>query len=229
MYYPSYPQSQMMYRNGDGSSSNIMNVTGVGTISVEPNVAKINIGVVTQDKELTNAQQANAQTLNQVIQSLEQQGIPSKDIQTVEYYIYPQYDYVDGKQEFRGYEVTHMIQVTVRDLNQTGQIIDMAVRNGANRISNIAFTLDDPKQYYQKALSMALEDAEAKAQNIAYTMRLNLNPTPVEITEVLKDPQGSPQMLMKAEAVSSTSSTTVEPGQLTIVARVQTQFQYTSY
>lgn len=229
MYYPPYPSPapNPVRNQHDNGKNRVMTVTGVGSVSAQPNVAKINLGVETQDEELTKAQQDNAQTLNKVIDSLVQMGIPREDIQTVDYFIYPQYDYVDGKQEFRGYQVTHTIQVTIKDLSQTGKVIDTAVQNGANRVSNIEFTIDNPQQYYKRALNRALENAVSKAQTIANQMKLNLDPTPTQIVEEL--PQGTviPQTFKQAEAVSS-ASTQVEPGQIEITSRVETKFQYTS-
>ncbi len=229
MYYPPYPSpAPTPVRNQqENGKKRVMTVTGVGSVSAQPNVAKINLGVETQDEELTKAQQDNAQTLNKVIDSLVQMGIPREDIQTVDYFIYPQYDYVDGKQEFRGYQVTHTIQVTIKDLSQTGKVIDTAVQNGANRVSNIEFTIDNPQQYYKRALNRALENAVSKAKTIADQMNLNLDPTPTQIVEELPQGTVTPQTFKQAEAVSS-ASTQVEPGQIEITARIETKFQYTS-
>lgn len=227
MYYPPYPSPAPLRQQQDNDKKRVMTVTGIGTVSAQPDVAKINLGVETQDLELTKAQQENAQTLNQVIDSLVQMGIPRDNIQTVDYYIYPQYDYVDGKQEFRGYQVTHTIQVTIKDLSQTGKVIDTAVQNGANRASNIEFTIDNPQQFYNQALNRALENAVSKAQTIANQMNLNLDPTPTQIVEELLQGAAPPQTLVKSASTNS-ATTQVEPGQLDITARVETKFQYTS-
>lgn len=230
MYYPPYPSPSpepiRQYKNSENAKK-VMTVTGIGTISTQPNVAKINIGVETEDPELTKAQQENAKTLNQVIESLVQMGIPRDDIQTVDYYIFPEYDFVDGKQEFRGYQVTHTIQVTVKDLSQTGMVIDTAVQNGANRVSNIEFTLDNPQKIYNEALNQALDNAVSKAKTIANQMNLNLNPSPIQIVEEIPQGAVTPQTFAKTQVLSA-SSTSVEPGQLDITARIETKFQYTS-
>ncbi|KGP90109.1 hypothetical protein N780_06880 [Pontibacillus chungwhensis BH030062] len=224
MYYPS---PQPLYRDGQRNANRFLTVTGIGSVKIEPNVANIKLGVETQDEELTTAQQTNAQTLDQVIDSLIQIGIPKENIQTVDYFIFPQYDYIDGKQQFRGYEVTHLINVTIENLDQTGEVIDTAVANGANRVSNISFTVQDPQSYYQEALASALKNANTKAQTIAQTMNLQMDMTPISIDEQLPPSQATPQTMVKSQALGATS-TPVEPGQLEITARVETKYQYVS-
>lgn len=224
MYYPS---PQPLYRDGQRNTNRFLTVTGIGSVKLEPNVATIKLGVETQDEELTTAQQTNAQKLDQVIDSLIQIGIPEENIQTVDYFIFPQYDYIDGKQQFRGYEVTHLINVTIEDLEQTGEVIDTAVANGANRVSNISFTVQDPQSYYQEALASALKNANSKAQTIAQTMNLQIDMTPISIDEQLPPSQATPQTMVKSEAFGATS-TPVQPGQLEITARVETKYQYIS-
>lgn len=204
----------------------MMTVNGIGTLSIEPDVAKIQLGVVTQNQELTQAQQQNAQLLNQVLQSLQKLGISEENIQTVDFTIYPQYDYVDGKQEFRGYEVMHTILVTIENLAQTGSVIDTAVQNGANKVSNIQFTVENPQSYYEQALSTALVNALAKAQTIADTLQLNLDPSPIKVLEKTNDEPPSTYKTFSSTADISTITTPIETGQLDIVAKVETQFQY---
>ncbi|WP_229683218.1 SIMPL domain-containing protein [Virgibacillus oceani] len=200
-----------------------MTVTGNASLSVEPNVVTIQLEVVTENDELKVAQQENANTINQVIQSLLQLGIPRENIQTASYNIFPKYDYVDGKQVFRGYEVTHALSVTINSINQAGTIIDAAVQNGVNRVSNIEFTVDDKDNYYQQALSAALENATAKAETIAETLQVNLDPYPIKIVENFNERPVAFQTFATAE---KSSATTIEPGQIMIAANVTAQFQF---
>jgi len=59
-------------------------------VRANPDVAIVNIGVVTEDKELERAQQQNAATTSSVINSLRAAGIKDADIQTVTYSVNPQ-------------------------------------------------------------------------------------------------------------------------------------------
>lgn len=204
----------------------MMTVNGTGKVAARPDVAILSFGVETNNRELKEAQQSNAETISQITQSLIQAGISEENIQTADYYIFPEYDYVDGKQQFRGYQVTHILSVRVEDINQTGAIVDLAVSNGANRVSNIQFTLKNPEQYYQEALRIALGQALAHAQTIANTMRLNLEQTPIRMIEKGGSETAPIRPYPKAEVMSAAALTPIEPGQQEIVARVEAQFQY---
>lgn len=152
-------------------------------------------------------------------------GVEEENIQTSDYSVYPQYDYVDGKQEFRGYQVSHMLTVTVEDIEQTGAVIDAAVQSGANRVTNIEFTVSQSYYYYQKALQIALGQALATAQTIANTMNVKLDRKPFRIVEE-KGPDVPPvQPYAKTQALSE-SAVPIEPGLMEIEARVDVWFPF---
>jgi uncharacterized protein YggE len=216
MYYPNVGQMTCQPRR-------VMTVTGIGSLSIIPDTVQIQLEVRTESKQLSQAQQENADLMDQVIQSLLELGIDREDIQTVSYNISPQYDYVEGRQVFRGYEVINSINVKIKNIEQTGIIIDTAVRNGVNQVSNIRFTVENEQIPYQEALSLALKNALAKAQTIANTIQLKLDPHPIKIVETMREEP----ILYRSFAASEMSATTpIEPGQINIKATVEVQFQY---
>ncbi|WP_277674528.1 SIMPL domain-containing protein, partial [Piscibacillus halophilus] len=126
-----------------------MTVFGEGIVTTEPNEAVVALGVITQDPDLSMAQGQNAELVNNVIQVLMSEGIPREEIQTIDYSIQPQYVNVDGVQQFRGYQVTHILRVTVAEIARVGQVIDGAVDAGANRVLDIQFSVSHPEVFYQ--------------------------------------------------------------------------------
>lgn len=133
MYYPSYRDD----------SPRVITVIGRATLSRKPDTVIIQLEVMTENEQIQQAQQENAYKMNQVIQTLIQSGIIKEDIQTSSYIIHPRYDYVDGKQVFKGYQVINSIMVKIKKLDLVGHIIDTAVKNGVNQVSNIQFTLEN--------------------------------------------------------------------------------------
>ncbi len=222
MYHPqtwSQPQPQ---------PSNItreMTVTGDGEIVAEPDYVQIQVEVRTSGKDVSTAQQENALIMNRVIGSLMALNIPREDIQTANYSISPMYDYIEGRQVFRGYEVQNAITVKIMDISQVGTVIDTAVQNGANQVSGIQFKIENSAQYYRQALRLALVDATAKAVAMAETMHVSIHPIPIEILEesnhavvpyTFKSVQMSNQELM----------TPIEQGTIVINANVRVKFKY---
>ncbi|TQR18689.1 SIMPL domain-containing protein [Psychrobacillus vulpis] len=201
----------------------VITVTGNGKVAAQPNYVQIRLEVTTVGKDLSEAQQENAIIMNRVIQSILALNIPREDIQTAAYNILPTYDYIEGKQVFRGYEVTNAITVKERDVSQVGTVIDTAVKNGANHVSGIQFRVEDADAYYQQALRLALQNAQMKAKTIAETMKLSLHPQPIEVVEESNEPP----VLYKSVAMADQSlATPIEQGQITISADVRVKFQY---
>lgn len=198
-------------------------VTGNGKVSAKPDYVQLQIEVLTKGNEVSQAVQENAAIMEHVISSLLTLGIPREDIQTSVYTISPSYDYIDGKKVFRGYEVANTITVKIRDINQIGIVIDTAVKNGANSVSGIQFKIEHAERYYQQALSLALQNAQKKANTIAKTMHLQIPPYPIQITEEsVVEP-----ILYKTAAITGQSVTTpIEPGLITVNATLSVKFKY---
>jgi uncharacterized protein len=204
--------------------NNLIKVRGEGEIAVKPDTASVNLGVVTEGKELIGAQQQNSLAANKVIDTLTRLGIDRNQIQTFDYRIEPDYDYEQGKQIFRGYKITHILEVKIDDLNIIGKVVDTAVQNGANYVANIQFTTKYKEIYYQQALTYALNNAGNKAKTIANTIRVTLNPTPILVIEGGEMIQ--PIELQHAAFAKAANSTQIQPGQLIIKASIAADFNH---
>ncbi|MGV3466367.1 MAG: SIMPL domain-containing protein [Heyndrickxia sp.] len=212
MYYP--------YRS---ESPRVMTVIGTAKLSHKPDTVSIQLEVMTENEQLQQTQQENAFKMNRVIQALLQAGLSKENIQTSSYSIHPKYDYVDGKQVFKGYQVSNSITVKINNLNLAGQLIDIAVKNGANHVSNIQFALDNQQKIYQEALSMALKNALIKAQTIAETIKVKVDPTPIKIVEEISE---MPHLMQKFSVAENSMTTPIEPGEMVIQAKVEVQMEY---
>ncbi|KGR85463.1 SIMPL domain-containing protein [Lysinibacillus odysseyi] len=201
-----------------------MTVTGNGEIIAQPDYVQIQIEVRTEGKDVSLAQQENARIMNRVIESLVALNIPREAIQTAAYTISPNYDYIEGKQVFRGYEVQNAITVKITDIGQAGTVIDTAIQNGANHVSAIQFKIENSDAHYQRALNLALINAVAKAKSMAETMHIPLQPIPIEIIEESHDVTPVPY---KAVQLSSREFITpIEQGTIPINASVRVKFRF---
>jgi uncharacterized protein YggE len=211
-------------RNGHPPKGHLIKVTGEGEIAALPDTASINLGVITENKELVASQQQNSKEISKVIQSLLLLGIPKNHLQTFDYRIESVYDYVQGKQIFRGYKITNLLKVKIEDLSMIGKIVDTAVHNGANYVSNVQFTLKDKESFYQQALILAINNATEKAKTIAKTINVTLIPTPILVQEA--DTAIKPFYSHHETFVKGVTSTQIEPGELLIKANIAAEFQY---
>jgi uncharacterized protein YggE len=60
-----------------------------------------------------------------------------------------------------------MLTVRVRDLDNLGNILDLALQDGANQISGLRFDLKSPEPLEEEARALAVKDAMAQAGQLA--------------------------------------------------------------
>ncbi|PIC97679.1 hypothetical protein CSV69_01840 [Sporosarcina sp. P26b] len=196
-------------------------VFGEGAVKVSPDTVHMVLSVTTRGMELKDIQQENASRMNQVIQSLKKVGIEESSIQTIDFQIRPVYEYVNGEQRFQGYEVINSIRITSNELSRTGELVDLAVKNGVNQVGSIEFTMQDQDDRYQQALALALTDAETKMITIGTSLKLQNKPIPMKIEEQ----HTSQPVAFRAMAMADTGRTPIESGTITISASLQVKYQ----
>lgn len=197
-----------------------MKLFGQGIVNAKPDTAQVVVGVVTEDVDIKTALEKNSNAINNIIDALNKLGIDSNDIQTENYYINIQNDYIDGKQVFRGYSVTNYLRITVEPAEKVGEVIDTSVNNGANFIGDINFLISNISLYYNKALKQALEDAQNKAMTLAIQLKSRVNIVPVKIDE-LNNTQVPTPIFKSAMSVAP-----VEVGENKVVANIEATFLF---
>lgn len=217
MYYP-------QIRFEPCGISREMTVTGNGEVISEPEYVQIQIEVRTEGKDVSLAQKENALIMNRVIGSLVELHIPREAIQTSAYTITPNYDYIEGRQVFRGYEVQNAITVKITDVSQAGTVIDTAIQNGANHVSAIQFKIENTDAYYQKALNVALINAIEKAKSMANTLHVPLQPIPIEIIE--ESYHVTPVSYKSVQMSNQEFMTPIEQGRIHINSSVRVKFRF---
>lgn len=202
--------------------SQTMVVTGTGSVTGKPDLVTIQIGIITHAEQLADAQAENTKRSQSVISRLATLGVQENDIQTSSYTVSPQYDYIDGQQRFRDYEVRHQLRVTSRAVSSIGSIIDAAVQSGATEVSSIQFGIEQTTDLYEQALSKAVENAKAHAQALALAAEVVLNHVPVTIQENSQ----SDAVPFAVQMGKMAASPRIEPGTLEIGATVTVTYSY---
>jgi len=205
------------------TSDYTIEVEGRGKVTAQPDIALVTLGVVTENQQVAAAQQENAEIVARVIAELRREGVAEEDIETVFYSVEPQYDFIEGRQIFRGYRVVHNLRVTIRNMARAGQIIDAAVASGANTVGNIDFTVSDSERYYQMALTAASRDALQKALTIASSMGVVLNRVPIRVAET-RFMEVVP--FERSFAGMPSTVTPIMPGLLEVTAVIQAVYVY---
>ncbi|MDP3710633.1 MAG: SIMPL domain-containing protein [bacterium] len=161
------------------SSPRQITVTGEGKVSVKPDLALVNLGVVNEGKKIKDVQNDNAKSMNAIISWLKEKGVAEKDTKTIQYSIEPQYQYFDSKPcydstcsprrppEIISYQIRNTLEVKIRALDGVDDILGGAVAKGANEVSGLRFTVEDEEKVKAQAREEAIKKAKEKAESIA--------------------------------------------------------------
>lgn len=196
-------------------------VIGEASVETAADLASITLGAITESKDPEEAQQQNTVLVTAIMNALRTAGIQPEQIKTAEYRMDPQYEYTDGKETFTGYKVVHLLEIQTEQLDLAGSIIDQAVRNGANTVSNIRFMLARPEAVYSAALALAIQNAFIKAQTLSKAAGTHLDPLPIQITE--ESSSQPPVLFQKASAF--TQDVPIMPGELKVTARISVRYR----
>jgi len=195
--------------------------TGQASVSVQPDTAKIDLGVITQAAAAQAASSQNATETNAVIAALQGLLGANADIKTISYSVNPNYTYPTGSPpNLVSYTVTNVLEVTIGDLTMVGKVVDTAVTAGANSVQRLTFTLKDDSSVRQQALRLAAQQAMSDANAIASGLSVHTG----AVLSAIEGSTATPIPVMGALAAAP-SSTPIQPSNLVIQATVTLDLQ----
>jgi uncharacterized protein len=181
------------YIGSNYPSGNVITVDGTGEVFAVPDLAEIGFSVNSEKPTLAAAQEDAATRMNAVIAYLKEQGVNEKDIKTTNYSANPKYECdtvrmmnVDSaesvtypypqpcNQVANGYTVYQSVSVKVRDTDQAGTLVKGVGELGVTDIYGPNFTVDDETELKREARQKAIEDARAKARQLADDLGVRL-------------------------------------------------------
>ena len=199
-----------------------LSVSGTGEVNVKPDISVVTLGVEAEAKTVADAQQQANQAMSAVMTALTTSGIADKDVQTTNFSIQPVWNYNAGingnsQRTLEGYQVSNIVNVTIRNVDNTGTIIDAVTVAGGDltRVDNISFTVENPEPYNDQARELAIKNAIAKAQQMASLAGVSLGKL-----LYVSESGGSVQAPIAYKEAAG-SSTSISSGQLEISLSVQ--------
>ncbi|WP_026380039.1 SIMPL domain-containing protein [Afifella pfennigii] len=202
-----------------------ISVTGTGEASGAPDMAVVRIGVVEEAESAEAALQANSEAMAKVTEALKAAGIAERDLQTSGFSIRPVYanerpqpNAQPSAPEITGYRVENLLTVRIRELQSAGARLDEVVKLGSNRIEGLTFTLDDARPLQAEARKNAVEDASARAKELAEAAGVALGPILSISEQSFGRPQ--PQMMSMARAEAAGGAVPMEAGEVSVNVQV---------
>lgn len=153
----------MVLRSGE------LTVIGEGTTTAVLDVVTLSAGVLTTSGSAAQLLRDNAARMLAVAQALVAAGVPQGDIQATGLSLIPQMAQPgsgDGTLVV-GYHATASLNVTLHEANRIGEILDAAIRAGANYNIGVVLKLKDEEAAQRTALEAAARNAHRKAETLA--------------------------------------------------------------
>ena len=219
-----YAQNVEIVANGP-----VVELSVFESITAEPDLVTIGAGVTTDAPTAVAAMQQNAVQMRSVINRIIALGVDEKDIQTSGINLNARYDYDRDTQRnvFRGYQVSNRVSVKLREIEETGAVLDALVAAGATDLSGPSFSIEDDEAAKQSARTAAVvrakEQAEAYAALYGYSgIRI------LSVSEAIQGSSPQPEMKMRAAADAiMVQSTPVQPGMVSTGVNVTIKYEMT--
>ena len=220
-------------------------VSGEGEVIAVPDVAQFSFTVLTEGgKDIAELQEENTEKINEAIAFVKKEGVDAKDIRTEGYNVNPRYQYYNCSRpvlygddevepcpppEIVGYTIRQTVSVKIRDFSDIGKILSGVVENGANTVSQLNFTIDDPTEVENRARAEAIKKAQEKAEAIADAGDFSLGQL-LSISEgggYYPTPRVYMSMDMAGKGGSSEESAVpaIEPGSQEVTVRVTLKYE----
>ena len=204
----------------------LLSVSAQAEVRRVPDIATLSTGVVTQAADANAAMRANAEQMDRVVAAIRKAGIAERDIQTSGVNLYPQYRHAENQPPtITGYQASNTVNITVRDIDKLGPIMDALVASGANQVNGPSFDIDDKDGALDEARKAAIAKARARAEMYAGTLGMRVRRI-VSISEggSFGPPVPMPMMAM-ARMEKAQADTSISPGENTVSANLDVVFE----
>lgn len=201
------------------SSNRTLTVSASDNVSVEPDLAILHIGFVTQPQDAKSAYAEGTRASNSIISALKQAGVLESAIRSESQYLDR-----DWTTKLRKYTLHQDWTVKVAP-ERAAEILDAAINAGATSSGQIEWTVKDEKALEAQALDKAAARCKANAEVLAKGMGVRLG-TLIYVSNQMSAPSFPRPMAMMAMKARDAASEplAIEPHQVSREATVYAVF-----
>lgn len=191
--------------------SGTITVTGEAEVTALPDIATVVITIRESAKTVPEAQKLAEAKVAAAIAALSGLGVEEKDQKTLSYVVNPKYENVAAispmysgtvyNQKIVGYEVSQMVEIKIRNIEQAGEIVGALGAANITEISGPSFTVEDMDAAQAEAKEMAIAEAREKAKATAKALHADLG----EVMQFSEDAGGYYPMYYARDAVMNQS------------------------
>lgn len=227
----------LQYIGAGVAATNTITVEGKGEVLAVPDVAEFSFSVVSLKQTVALAQEEATKKVNEITTYIKDQGVAERDIKTINYSVYPQYEWEQivcitypcpgGRQMLKGYEVRQTTQVKARDIDKAGELLTGVGSRGASEVSGLTLTVDDEEAVKREARGKAIVDAREKATELSKALGVRL----VRVVSFYES-GGSPPIIydrlglgMRGAEPAKAPAPEISPGENKIVSNVSITYE----
>lgn len=159
----------------DMSPVRSISVSGTAERKIAPDQAHVMVNFGATNLKLEAAKAEHDKKLKQVMDITKKVGIEDAQVKTQNSSIQPQYTWENNKQNFKGYRVQTMLDITLKKAEMVGDLVEKlssaGLENGSGQewgnLINVNYAIGNPDKIRDEMLADAIKNARAKAENMA--------------------------------------------------------------
>ena len=200
-----------------------ISTTGTASIETDADLAVVSVSVVKTAASADEARGQVAADVERMRTALRDANVPDEAVTTASFSVFPEYEYENGERTERGFRAVHAFRIET-DPARAGEVVDVAVGNGATQVQGVSFTLTEETraslrtEAIERAVTAARTDADAMAaaEGLSVTGVHQMSTAggfvPVE------------QFAVAEDAGAGARSTTFEPGPVSVSVTVSVTY-----
>ncbi len=211
--------------SAQSESPAIIKVKGTGEVTLNPDLALIDIAIATTADDSKTAIDENRKNALAIQQGLLEMGLKEDDIRTTEYILYSLSKTDKDGNPIAGqytYKVNLAYEIVVRDLSMLNDVLNFCIQNGANNLYGINFDYSKRSEALAQARELAIDHANANAQQIAEKFGKK-----IDHLQTFSVVDNAMIPLVSTKLVKDVSTPPIDSGFMTITVSVDMEFALT--
>lgn len=215
----------------ESSDSKSITVSASGDVEATPDQAVVRVAVTAAGNDSTAVREELASNVESVRAALADYGIPDENVRTAHFDIRQERERTPEGTELGDYRGVHALEITTDDTDAAGELIDLAVDNGADTINGVSFTLSDEKreELHNDALEAAMSNADTRADTLAASADLSVTEVhSIHSADTGYRPYRMETAYVTADGGAAVGGTSVQAGPVTVTADVRVTYNATA-
>lgn len=194
-------------------------VSASGSVKVSPDSVLINASVSNVALDNSTALATANKSADAMRAALKANKVEDKYLKSQNLMVNPEYKYSNSGSQLIGYRATQSFEITIRDANNSGTVIDAITKAVGNSlvINQVSSFIYDPVAAQASAREIAMKNAKAKAESYAKLSGAKLG----KVQFINEEPlQLQPVPMAVGTAKAGAESTQIDLGEQTIIVNL---------